>query len=114
MSENMASSTSLGSRPIRATMSAYSASVSPSATASDSDTLGHRFEDAQAVDRPREGIDRVLGMGHQAEHVARRVAHAGDLVLGAVEAVTGRVAQHDLRRIEIRRVEAAGLVLGRD
>ena len=45
---------------------------------------------------PRQRVDRVLGVGHQAEHVAALVAHAGDVVQRAVEVLAGRVAQHHL------------------
>src|SRR3954447_24242036 len=111
MSENIASSTSLGGRPSRSRMPSYSASVSPSSRAcsspgSDSDVLLEvlmdRGEDLQAVDRAGERIDGVLGMGHEPEDVARRVAHAGDVAQRAVGVVAGRVAEQDLpARLEL-------------
>ena len=39
----------------------------------------------------------MLGMGHQAEDVSGLVAHAGDVVLGAVGVLAGGVAQDDVR-----------------
>src|SRR5919109_3181027 len=112
MSENIASSTSLGGRPRRSRMPSYSASVSPSSRAcsrpgsSDSDVplevLMDRGEDLEAVDRAGELVDGVLGMGHEAEDVAGRVAHAGDVAQRAVGVVAGRVAQQDLTaRLEV-------------
>ena len=119
-SEYIASSTRLGARPCLAHTSSYSARVSPSASASS--TLGgasatavdggvravpqrtralhreaHRLEDPQPVGGAADQlVDRVLGVGHQPEHVARLVAHAGDVVQRAVEVLARRVAQHDL------------------
>src|SRR3954467_6161825 len=118
MSENIASSTWLGSRPSLSQTRWYSSAVRPRATASS--TLGsnccmrHRAEDGQAVRRAGQRVDRVLGVGHQAEDVARLVAHARDAALGAV--VIGDVAQHDLLLdgVEVGRVVAAGGVLDRD
>src|SRR5947208_3660386 len=105
MSENMASSTSLGSRPSLSPIRAYSASVRPSsrwragaASGVDEpgDMLADRLEELQPVARTRQGIDRVLGMGHEAEDVARLVDDPGDVVERAVGVVAGRVAQRDL------------------
>src|SRR5919204_906581 len=106
MSENIASSTSLGGRPRRSRMPSYSPSVSPSSRAcsrpgsSDSDVplevLMDRGEDLQAVDRTGERVYGVLGMGHQAEDVAGGVAHARDVAQRAVGVVAGRVAQQHL------------------
>src|SRR3954451_5002324 len=118
MSENIASSTWLGSRPSLSQTRRYSSGVSPRETASS--TLGsnccmrHGAEEDQAVGRAGQRIDRMLGVGHQAEDVALLVAHAGDSALGAV--VVGGVAQHDLvgDRVEVGRVVAAGGVLDRD
>src|SRR4051812_36696514 len=118
MSENIASSTWLGSRPSLSQTRWYSSAVRPSAMASS--TLGsnccmrHRAEDGEAVGRAGQRVDRVLGVGHQAEDVARLVAHAGDPALRAV--VVGGVAQDDLlaEGVEVRRVVAAGGVLDGD
>src|SRR4026209_1393967 len=120
MSENMASSTSLGSRPRSATMRAYSSPVRPSSTAraawsgSDGALKGQAYEELQAVGRSGQRVDRVLGVRHQAEHVALGGAQAGDVVLGSVRVVAGRVAQDDLVLVErLGRVETAGRVLDR-
>jgi hypothetical protein len=57
----------------------------------------------------------MLGMRHQAHHVAGGVADAGDVARRAVEVVAGRVAQHDLVRGQIvGRPVAPAHVLGRD
>src|SRR5438132_755462 len=62
--------------------------------------LAHRAEDAQAVARAAgELVDRVLGVGHQAEYVARGVAHAGDVTQRAVEVLARGVAQNDLAAV---------------
>src|SRR3954451_274161 len=112
MSENIASSTWLGARPSLSQTSAYSSRVSPRATASStlgSDAnKGHRLEDGQPVGRSRERVDRMLGVGHEAEDVALVVAHAGDVALRAV--VVARVAQDHvvLDRVEVGVVVAAG------
>src|SRR3954452_18685392 len=86
-SENIASSTSLGSRPSSSWQtSAYSSRVRPSASAcstpgtaacvSDGDT-GHPLEEPQAVLGPAgEQVDRVLRVRHQAKDVAALVADA--------------------------------------
>src|SRR6185437_985582 len=63
----------------------------------------HRGEDAQPVGRAAQLVDRVLGMGHQAEHVAPLVAHARDVVCRAVEVLSGGIAQHDLAVLVHRR-----------
>src|SRR3954453_5028520 len=105
MSENMASSTSLRSRPSLSQMSSYSASVRPSSrwrpvTASGvdepGDMLRNRLEEFEAVVRARERVDGVLGMGHEPEDVARLVDHAGDVVERAVRVLSRGVAEHDL------------------
>ena len=66
----------------------------------DEDAVGnlrpHRLEDLQPVGRAGQRIDRVLGVGHQAEHVAGFVADAGDVVLGSVRVLARRVAQDDM------------------
>src|SRR4051794_4292390 len=95
MSEKTASSTSLGSRSSSSRMSWNSASVSPSALACSTVGMGHRGEDLQAVDRPGERVDGVLGMGHEPEDVAVLVAHAGDVVRRAVGVAVMGVAQED-------------------
>src|SRR4051812_31936152 len=96
MSENIASSTWLGARPSFSQTRPYSSGVSPRATASSSDGVDtcHGLEDDHPVRRARECVDRVLGMRHEAEHVALLVAHPGDPALGAV--VVFHVAQDDL------------------
>src|SRR5947209_14858960 len=103
---NMASSTPFGSRPRRSTISAYSSSVSPSSRcrvlAAIGETLDEeavanvrldRLEDLQPVGGPGKGIDGVLGMRHQPEHVAALIADGGDVVLRAIRVVAGCVAQ---------------------
>jgi hypothetical protein len=81
---------------------------------------GDGREDLQAVGRPGERIDGVFGMGHQAEDVARLVAHPGDVVQRAVGILAGGVAQQDLiagRQLvkqRRRRVVATGHVLDGD
>ena len=69
---------------------------------------------------PVSGSTACSGCGISPTHVARRVAHAGDVARRAVEAVAGRVAQHDLA-VRLQLVEhgvgrpvAARRVLGRD
>src|SRR4051794_35217253 len=121
---NMASSTPFGSRPRRSTISAYSSSVRPSSrcrvVAAIGETLDEeavanvrldRLEDLQPVGGPGEGVHGVLGMRHQAEHVAALVADAGDVVLRAVWVLAGGVAQDDVHRVG--REVAAGGVLDR-
>src|ERR1039458_4652727 len=125
-SEYIASSSTFGGRPCCSHTSSYSAAVSPSASASWSDGAtgvappgpgggrpicdrfglsgtralhrqAHRLEDPQPVRRATDQlIDRVLGMGHQAEHVSGLVAHARDVPQRPVEVLARRVAQHDL------------------
>src|SRR3954468_3919987 len=118
MSENIASSTWLGSRPSLSQTRRYSSAVSPRATASSrlgsNCCMRHRPEDGQAIGGAGQRVDGVLGVRHQAEDVARLVAHARDVALRAV--VVGGVAQHDLilDGVEVRRVVAARGVLDRD
>src|SRR3954471_9328029 len=109
-SENIASSTWLGARPSLSRIRSYSARVRPSATASSTPgsvpasggdapihRLGHRREDRKAVGRDAgERVDGVLGVGHEPEHVALRVADAGDVAQRPVRVRVGRIAQHDL------------------
>src|SRR5436190_23932917 len=116
----MASSTWLGARPSLLQTSAYSSRVRPRATASSTEgrvsadaLTEHRFEEVQAVCRAGQCVDRVLWVGHQADDVAGLVAHARDVVLGAVRVLAGRVAEDDLRRVEVRREVAARRVLDR-
>src|SRR5579884_3931144 len=103
MSESMASSTSPGSRPSRSTISSYSKSLRPSWRCLDGDVLvdmcSHRLEDLQPIDRAGESVDRVLGMWHQAEHVAGLVAYPGDVVLRAVRVLARGVAEDDAHRL---------------
>src|SRR4051812_24081208 len=89
----MASSTSLGSRPSFSQTSAYSSRVRPSATAcstpgttavSDTGELRRAREKLEPVLRTMQQVDGVLGVGHQADDVARLVGHAGDVLLRAV------------------------------
>src|SRR5690242_2689103 len=54
-----------------------------------------RRKHAGAVGRAKAGMDGALGMWHQAEHVARAVADAGDGVHRAIGVGTG-VAEDDL------------------
>src|SRR3954471_11673446 len=110
----MASSTWLGARPSLSQTRAYSARVRPRATASSTegrrsaDTFAQdRLEQVQAVGRAGERVDRVLRVGHQPDDVAGLVAHARDVVLGAVGVLPGGVAQHDLGRVEALREVAA-------
>src|SRR5262245_35960339 len=114
MTPNTATSSTVGVRPSRSTMRAYSSSVRPWSTASSAVTgrlagrpawcltgdpsgAGHHrrlatarwlplaepgldgSEELQAVLASREAIGGVLGMRHEAEDVARRVAHPGDV-----------------------------------
>src|ERR1700728_2376257 len=78
----------------------------------------HRGENAQPVSRARQLVHGVLGMGHQAEHVAVLVAHARDVAQRAVEVLARRVPQHDLtallhaRKRRRVRVVATPRVLG--
>ena len=86
----------------------------------------HAGAPAQRARRPaarrstRQRVDRVLGMGHQADHVAGLVAHPGDVPRRAVRVLPRRVAVGDLavrlERVEhlLRRPVAPFAVLGRD
>ena len=74
-------------------ISSYSASVSPSSRCAAPRRHGaHAAAGEPAADsnsrppsaEPRERVHGVLGVRHQAHHVARLVAHAGDVVGGAV------------------------------
>src|SRR5947209_8456597 len=113
----MASSTSPGSRPSRSTIRSYSESVRPSWRwrldgEAVCDMRSDRFEDLQAVRGTGQRIDRVLGVGHQPEHVAPLVADPGDVVLGPVRILTLGIAEHGVHRVG--RIEAPGGVLDRD
>src|SRR3954452_2767318 len=119
MSENIASSTSPGSRPSRSARRVYSSRVRPSSTPraawSGNEGAVKALEELQAVGAAGEGVDRVLGGRHEAEDIALGVAHAGDVVLGAVGVVAGGVAQDNLLLGHwLGGVEAAGRVLDRD
>src|SRR3954452_4946839 len=119
MSENIASSTSPGSRPSRSTRRGYSSRVRPSSTAraawSGNEGAVKALEELQAVGAAGEGVDRVLGVRHEAQNVALGIAHARDVVLGAVGIVAVRVAQDHLPLGHgLGRVEAPGRVLDRD
>src|SRR4051794_8017440 len=102
MSENIASSTSLGARPSLVTISSYSASVRPRSRCfvSGGDAAGNvladRLADGKALRRAREPVDGVLGMRHEAEDVAGGVARAGDVAQRAVGVLPRRVAQEHL------------------
>src|ERR1044072_5635741 len=96
MSENTASSTSLGSRPIFAQMRSNSLEVSPSASARSTVRMGHREEDLQPVVGPGQRVDGVLGMRHEPEDVAGVVAHARDVVRRPVGVGAGGVTQENL------------------
>ena len=50
----------------------------------------------RAVGRAEQRVDRVLGVGHQAEDVPVLVADAGDVGDGAVRVLAWRVAEQDL------------------
>ena len=54
--------------------------------------LLQRFEDLAAVGRAGQRVDRVLGMRHQAEHVAGSLRDPGDVADRAVGVVAGGVA----------------------
>src|SRR6516164_2507284 len=122
----MASSTSRGVRPSRSRMRSYSSSVRPSWRCRASseyvllDMRSYRLEDRQAIDRSAQGIDRVLGVGHEAEHVSGLVADAGDVAQRSVRVVPRAIPEHHLAgRLEavelgFGRVVAAGGVLDRD
>src|SRR3954471_13159719 len=110
MSENIASSTWFGGRPSLATTRAYSSRVRPRATAScavgsvsasGGDTRLHRGrhpgEERESVGgAAHEHVDGVLGVRHQAEHVAALVEDARDGARRAVEGLAVDVAQDDL------------------
>src|SRR5215204_4317050 len=55
-----------------------------------------RLEQAPAGGGAEEGVDGVLGVGHEADDVAGRVADPGDVGQGAVGVVAGGVAEDDL------------------
>ena len=80
----------------------------------------HGFEHAQPVRGPGQRVDRVLGVRHQPEHVAGRVADPGDVADRAVGVVALGVAVGDLAAClelveqRLRRVVAAFAVLHRD
>ena len=81
---------------------------------------GEGAEDPQPVGRAGQRVDRVLGVGHQADHVAGLVAHPGDVARRAVRVLPGRVAERhlpvrlDLVEHLLRRPVAALAVLDRD
>src|SRR3954470_18020173 len=133
-SENIASSTWFGGRSSLSQISSYSARVSPRASASSTpgrtpasggdapiDRLGHRREQLQPVGRGAgQLVDRVLGVRHEPEDVARLVADAGDVGRRAVRVGAVGIAQDDLagslHPVELpgRQVVAPGRVLDRD
>src|SRR5215217_6465656 len=98
----MASSARLGSRPSTSRIRSNSPSVSPSWRWSEtavSDTgRQDRLEQPPASGRAEEGVDGVLGVGHEADDVAGGVGDAGDVGQGAVGVVAGGVAEGDLAR----------------
>ena len=59
-------------------------------------TPGDGLEHPQPVGRSGQRVDRVLGVGHQAEHVAGLVADPGDVAGRAVRVLPRRVAEGDL------------------
>src|SRR2546421_390189 len=96
-SENIASSTALGSRSSFSQISSYSASVSPSSrcrlmAVSDGNGGRQGLEQPQSVGRARQPVDGVLGMGHEAEHIAGLVGHGCDVLLEAVADTQYRAA----------------------
>src|SRR5438270_12423508 len=102
-SEYIASSSAFGAPPCFSHTSSYSSRVRPSARASASSgnyrphRRAHRLEDQQPIGRgARQLAHRMLGVRHEAEDVARLVAHAGDVPQRAVEVLARRVAQHHL------------------
>ena len=74
----------------------------------------------EPIGRSGQRVHRVLGVRHQAEDVARLVAHPGDVAGGAVRVLARRVAVGDLAlRLDlvehvVRRPEAPFPVLDRD
>src|SRR5215213_4122826 len=96
----MASSARLGSRPSTSRIRSNSPSVSPSWRWSEtavSDTgRQDRLEQPPASGRAEEGVDGVLGVGHEADDVAGGVGDAGDVGHRTVGVVAGGVAQDDL------------------
>src|SRR5947209_7000192 len=114
ISDSIASSTPFGSRSSSSTIRSYSRSVSPSSlwrlsNNSVIDLRPDRLEGAQAVGRAGQWVDRVLGVRHQAEHIALLIAHAGDVILGPIGVLSGRITQQRVHRIG--GVIAAGGVL---
>src|SRR3712207_2845401 len=110
-SENIASSTSLGSRPSLSMMSAYSSLVSPRATASStvgksavSDKGAHGgLEEPQPVRRAGQLVDRVLRVRHEPHDVALGVRDAGDVVGRPVRVAVVGVAERDADLVELLR-----------
>src|SRR6478609_3829848 len=100
----MASSASVGRRPRISRIRAYSSSLRPSSrygwsrsgvasaslTVSDTDEpLQHGGEEPEpGGGRAGEGLDRVLGVRHQADHVAPLVGDARDAAVGPGGVVT--------------------------
>jgi hypothetical protein len=82
--------------------------------------MGHRREDLQPVVGSGQWIDGVLRVGHEPEDVAGGVAHAGDVVRGAIGVAIVGISQDDLPvclealKYVGWRVVAAGRVLHRD
>src|SRR3954470_22885798 len=133
-SENIASSTWFGGRSSLSQISSYSARVSPSASASSTpgrtpasggdapiDRLGHPREQLPPVGGGTgQLVDRVLGVRHEPEDVARLVADAGDVGERAVRVRAVGIPQDDLagglHPVELARwqVVAPGRVLDRD
>ena len=61
-----------------------------------SSSVDERAEEQSAVGRAEQRVDRVLGVGHQAEHVPCLVADPGHVGDRAVRVLAGRVAEEDL------------------
>src|SRR5450755_342073 len=102
MTEKMPSSSRFGSRPRCLQMSTYSAAVSPccamtsgECTIGDSSASEQRSEDGPPIEVAEQGLRVALRVGHQPQHVARRIHHPGDGGGGTIGVVI-RVAKGHL------------------
>src|SRR5271165_5300637 len=85
MAPNMPNSKSLGSRPSKSRMRAYSAGVMPMARNAGNERvlllmhgLDQGAKDHQPVCSSQEGITGALWVRHQRKHIAPRIPQAGD------------------------------------
>src|SRR4051794_37468632 len=95
----MPSSSSVGARPSRRTISWYSSAVSAISSKSGGrlstdEGLDDGFEEKPAIGPAQLNLRRALGVRHQSEHVAARVDEAGDVPGRAVRVLP--IPEHDV------------------